>query len=230
MHTTSSFPILAAVLQWAAPAASAVLLSGGTIIAWDFETELPRVIRDGSVLVEGNTITSVEEGVPASIPDDTEIVDCTDKIITPGFIDTHRHGWQTVFKTLGSNASLTEYFDRYGEFAAQAALSADDIYISQLAGLYEAINAGVTTTLDHAHHTWSRDTSRAGLQASLDSGARVFWAYTFHEASNFTFEDQVDDWLELFSNTTSNTTEVVIAYDGWSSEDEQTETVTNLIR
>ena len=88
----------------------------------------------------------------------------------------------------------------------------------------------MTTTLDHAHHTWSRETSRAGLQASLDSGARVFWAYTFHEAANFTFDDQVDDWLGLFEETTSNTTEVVIAYDGWSSEGEETETVTNLIR
>ena len=230
MYKRPGFLTLVAVLKWAAPAASAILLSGGTIIAWDFDTEVPRVIRDGSILVEGNTIISVDEGVPANLPDDTEVVDCKNKIITPGFIDTHRHGWQTVFKTLGSNASLTEYFGRYGEFAAQEALTADDIYISQLAGLYEALNAGVTTTLDHAHHTWSRETSRAGLQASLDSGARVFWAYTFHEAENFPFDDQVDDWLGLFEETTSNTTEVVIAYDGWSSEGEKTETVTNLIR
>ncbi len=221
-----------AILEWATLATSAILLSGGTIIAFDAETELPLVIRNGSLLVEGDTITSVSDSIPSDLPADTEVVDCGDKIITPGFIDTHRHGWQTVFKTLGSNTTLTEYFNRYGEFAAGSAFTADDVYISQLAGLYEALNAGVTTSLDHAHHTWSRETAQAGLQASIDSGARVFWAYTLHNVTNFTFAEQVDNWRDLFSTTTSNTTTVAIAYDGWSSDTtgEEIKEVTNLIR
>lgn len=231
MYTVLSPWVGLAILQWAKLATSATLLTGGTIIAWDTETELPQVIRNGSLLIEDDKITSVSESVPADIPADTEFIDCTDKIITPGFIDTHRHGWQTVFKTLGSNTTLTEYFSRYGEYAAGSAFTADDIYISQLAGLYEALNAGVTTMLDHAHHTWSTETAEAGLRASMDSGARVFWAYTIHNSTNFTFAEQVDNWRDLFSSTTSDTTTVAIAYDGWSSDPaEEIKEVTNLIR
>lgn len=232
MYTARGFWAGFAILQWARLATSALLLSGGTIIAWDTQTELPQVIRNGSLLIEGDNITSISDSAPWDIPADTEYVDCTDKIITPGFIDTHRHGWQTVFKTLGSNTTLTEYFSRYGEYAAAPVFTADDVYISQLAGLYEALNAGVTTTLDHAHHIWSRDTAQAGLQASIDSGARVFWAYTLHNTTmNFTFAEQVNNWRDLFANTTSDTTTVAISYDGWSSGPaEEIKAVTNLIR
>lgn len=55
------------------------------------------------------------------------------KIVSPGFVDTHRHGWQTAYKTLGSNTTLAEYFDRYGEFTqAGTEFTADDIYLGQV--------------------------------------------------------------------------------------------------
>lgn len=76
------------VLQYAAIATCAKLLSGGTIIAFDQGAEQLEVIRAGSVLIEGDQITSIfDTASPSDIPNDTEVVDCTNKIITPGFID-----------------------------------------------------------------------------------------------------------------------------------------------
>lgn len=207
------------VLQCAAFASCAKLLSGGTIIAFDQEAEQLEVIRGGSLLIEGDQITSVfNTASPSDISSDVEVVDCTNKIITPGFIDTHRHGWQTVFKTMGSNTTLAEYAFRYSAFAAAPSLfTPDDVYISQLAGLHEAVAAGVTTILDHAHHTWTPDHSAAGLTASVDSGARVFFGYTFQTASaEFGVPEQVAQWKDLASSTSSSLTELVVAYDGWS--------------
>lgn len=207
------------VLRYAAVASCAKLLSGGTIIAFDQEAEQLEVIRGGSVLIEGDQITSVfNTASPSDISSDVEVVDCTNKIITPGFIDTHRHGWQTVFKTMGSNTTLAEYAFRYSAFAAAPSLfTPDDVYISQLAGLHEAVAAGVTTILDHAHHTWTPDHSAAGLTASVDSGARVFFGYTFQTASaEFGVPEQVAQWKDLAASTSSSLTELVVAYDGWS--------------
>ncbi len=45
----------------------------------------------------------------------------------------------------------------------------------QALGLLEALDAGVTTTLDHAHSAWTNAHMLASLNASIDSGARVFW-------------------------------------------------------
>ena len=74
--------------------ASSKLLSGGTIIAFDQNSQLLKVIRGGSLLITEDRITSVSEDLtPNNIPYGTEVIDCTDKIITPGLFDTHRHGW-----------------------------------------------------------------------------------------------------------------------------------------
>ncbi len=151
------------------------------------------------------------------MPSDTEVVDITDKILTPGFIDTHKHGWQTAFKTIGSNTSLVEYFARYGEFASAGLLTPEDVYIGQLAGLYEALNAGVTTILDHAHHTWSNDTAVAGLNASIDSSARVFWAYAFHNVTNFTVPEEIPNFRDIATKASfkGTRTSLGIAYDSF---------------
>lgn len=195
------------------------LFSGGTIIAWDDEANSLNIIRNGSILVVNDQIQSVSgEGESSSLSAD-EVIDVSGQIITPGFIDTHRHGWQTALKTLGSNTSLAEYFSRYGEFAAAASYRAEDVYLGQLAGLYEALNAGVTTSLDHAHHTWSNETAYAGLNASIESGARVVWAYAFHNIPtlNYTVADQIPNFREIAEGSLLDGTNVdlAVAYDSW---------------
>ncbi|KAK8037786.1 hypothetical protein PG991_001132 [Apiospora marii] len=215
----------------AAAQASSVLLSGGTIIAFDQASEALNVVRDGSVLIQDDRIAGVYEkgaAIPAAADNAThEVVDCTGKIISPGFVDTHRHGWQTGFKTIASNTSLAEYFNRFGEFVAGDHMTADDVYIGQLAGLYEALNAGTTTSLDHAHHTWSNETSRAGLQASVDSGARVFWAYAFHNVTNFGVPEQLANFRQVLEDVPTKDTLVTpaMAYDSFYANPYGQETV-----
>ncbi|KXJ88960.1 hypothetical protein Micbo1qcDRAFT_189647 [Microdochium bolleyi] len=218
----------------ASAAAKSKLFEGATIIAYESKSEAIRVVRDGHLLVTDDRIAAIFESTPSNgtLPNDTERIDVTGQIITPGFIDTHRHGWQTAYKTIGSNTTLAEYVGRYGEFAAASHWTAEDVYISQLAGLYEALNAGVTTSLDHAHHTWSNETAYAGLNASIESGARVIWAYTVHalETVDFPLSEQLANLREIAQNTellASSPTELGISFDSWSGGD--TETIKELV-
>lgn len=210
--------------------ASSILFTGGTVIAFDEATESLDVLSPGSVLVTDDRIATVTSGsYNGTLPAETETMNITGKIITTGFVDTHRHGWQTAYKTLASNVTLAQYFARYGEYAplVHQTFTPEDIYIGQLAGLYEAINAGVTTTLDHAHHTFSVETSEAGLQASIDSGVRVFWCYAIHNISNgFSITDQIANFQDIATDQRfrSNTTSLGIGYDTFNSPDTQTTT------
>ncbi|ATY58602.1 amidohydrolase family [Cordyceps militaris] len=217
------FLLLAALASPLARAAS-TLFFGATIIAFNSTDESLRVIRNGSLLVTDDRIAALSPGdTPLlDLTADTLHVNATDQIITPGFIDTHRHGWQTALKTMGSNTTLLDYFARYGEFAAAAHFQPEDVYLGQLMGLWEALSGGVTTLLDHAHHTWSNATAYAGLNASVESGARVFWSYAFHNISSlkYTVAEQVPNFQEIAeSNILAGTsTELGIAYDAWGPD------------
>ena len=109
-------------------------------------------------------------------------------------------------------------FNRYGEFgAAKLNYTTEDVYIGQITGIYEALHGGVTTILDHAHHTWSNATSEAGLQASINSGARIFWAYTFHQVpeKNYEIPEQLAFYRELALRRPfeGSPTQMGVAYD-----------------
>lgn len=201
-------------------AASSTVFAGGTIIAFDPENDAFNVIKNGSILVVDDRIEAIGTTIQGpQIPDDVQTVDVTGQIITPGFIDTHRHTWQTAFKTLGSNTTLLEYYARYFGPVPASHFQPNDVYLGQLVGLYESLNAGVTTILDHAHHTWSNATTYAGLNASIDSGARVFWAYEFQNTSttNYTVADQVPDFRNIAESNAfaGSATELGIAYDAF---------------
>ncbi|KAJ4209679.1 hypothetical protein NW759_013326 [Fusarium solani] len=226
---------LFAVLKLVSPvASSSILFTAGTIIAFDHEENDLNVIRNGSILIEQDRITGIwsnEEKPSVSIPPNTTVIDAAGKIISPGFVDTHRHGWQTLFKTLFSNITLPEYFARFGEHASAGRIDAEQVYIGQLAGLYEALNAGTTTSLDHAHHTWSDETSWAGLNASIDSGARVFWSYTFHEVANYTIAQQIVNFREIVNAATGRDTavELGVAFDNFDNGSVDQETIASIV-
>ena len=197
------------------------VLTGGTILTFDPDSHTVKVVRDGSLLVKGDKIAAIyDQSQAADIPKDAETIDVTGKIITPGFIDTHRHGWQTALKTLGANTTLAEYFQLFGQYVPAVAenFTAEDIYLGQLAGLYEALNAGVTSTVDHAHGHWSQATADAGIRASVDSGARVFWGYAFFQTSpNWSVDDQFTHFKRIIQEGQLKDSPVSlgVAFDGF---------------
>ncbi|KAL2213366.1 amidohydrolase [Sarocladium strictum] len=221
MAVLGSLPFLSGIAE-----ASSTLLWGGTIITFNNDTNSLEVHRNGSILIEDDRIVEIHE---KARPQDEAgegvvIIDVTGQIVTPGFIDTHRHGWQTGLKTLGSNTTLGEYFGRYGSPASGTDFRAEDVYIGQLAGLYEALNAGVTTIVDHAHHTWTDETSWAGLNASAESSARVFWCYAFENTTNADGPRTVEEQMANFRNIIQSdewkrsSVEIGVAYDSWGPQ------------
>ncbi|KAH6622464.1 amidohydrolase [Boeremia exigua] len=231
ISTTLSLSLLAMLKTISA---SSILFEGGTIIAFDQQANDLNVIRNGSILIHEDRIVNIwssEETPSVSIPPNTTFVDAAGKIIAPGFVDTHRHGWQTLFKTMFSNITLPEYFGRFGEAASAGRVDAEQVYIGQLAGLYEALNAGTTASLDHAHHTWSDETSWAGLNASIDSGARVFWSYAFHEVANYTIRQQLVNYRDIVSAApqTNTAVELGIAFDSFDNGSVDQETINSII-
>ncbi|KAF7374491.1 5'-deoxyadenosine deaminase [Mycena sanguinolenta] len=175
------FPSIIGLLVLVYSAQCATLLRGGTFITYSEATSNLKIITDGAMLFD-DTIIAISDTIDGldshSNQANVQTVNTTGKIISPGFIDTHRHTWETVMRTLGPNVQLESYGWLFGSTGPAALiLSPEDIYISSLMGTLEGLNAGVTTTLDFAHMTWTRAHADAALQGVIDSGARVWWCY-----------------------------------------------------
>lgn len=75
--------------------ASSILLKNGTLLIHSDEGHaVNSIVSD--LLIRGNLIERIARNIPAE--KGTVVIDCTDKIISPGFIDTHRHMWHTQMK------------------------------------------------------------------------------------------------------------------------------------
>ncbi len=136
-----------------------VVFRNGLVLTMD---DAHTVVEGGDVLVVGDRIAAV--GVGLAAPDDAIEIDATAGIVMPGMIDTHRHLWQTAMRGYGADWTLTQYFVWfYLEWGK--VFRPQDIYAGNLLGGIEALDAGVTTTVDWSHGLQTVDHADAAVDA-----------------------------------------------------------------
>jgi cytosine/adenosine deaminase-related metal-dependent hydrolase len=147
-----------------------ILLKGGCVLTLD-----PDIgnYRQGDVLIEGTKISAVGPKLRVT---DAEVIDASNMIVMPGFVDSHRHIWEGILKNIAPDALLEEYFrDILGVLAP--AYRPEDAYAGNLVSALGAIDAGVTTLLDWSHIQNTPEHTDAAIQAIQESGLRTVFAY-----------------------------------------------------
>ncbi|KAJ4294219.1 hypothetical protein N0V90_007909 [Kalmusia sp. IMI 367209] len=109
-------------------------------------------------------------------PVDVVEVDRSFKIVSPGFIDTHHHLWQTQLKGRHADHTVLDCMPS-GNLSAYF-FTPSDVFWGQLGGALEALDSGTTTVVDHAHMNYSAEHSDHALVATLASGIRPVFCYT----------------------------------------------------
>jgi 5-methylthioadenosine/S-adenosylhomocysteine deaminase len=150
--------------------AKRVLLRGGDVLSMD-----PDIgdVYGGDVLIEGNRIAAVAPGLDVG---DADVVDASGCIVIPGFIDSHRHTWETVIRGIAPDVSLGGYFDIVLDQLAPA-YRPQDVYAGNYLGSLEAIDAGVTTVLDWSHINNSPEHTDEAIRGLRDARLRAVYCY-----------------------------------------------------
>jgi hypothetical protein len=86
-------------------ASKSIILKNGTFLLHDNDNRVTPTVT--SLLIQNGKIVTIAHDIEPS--KDAEIIDCTDKLISPGFVDTHHHGWQTQLKGRHANEQLLDY-------------------------------------------------------------------------------------------------------------------------
>jgi putative selenium metabolism protein SsnA len=139
-----------------------------------------RVLWNGSVVTDGENIVAI--GGAAEMKQKyphADSVDCTNKVVLPGFICTHHHFYSTFARGMfipGEPASnFVEVLERLW-WKVDRAIVGDDILLSAQIPLIESIRNGTTTIIDHHASPSASDGSldviesavrQAGVRASL---------------------------------------------------------------
>jgi 5-methylthioadenosine/S-adenosylhomocysteine deaminase len=126
-----------------------------------------RIIRDGSVLVEGGRIVRVGKADELAQATADRVIDAGQLVVTPGFLNGHMH--------ISYAHPVRGIFpDEVGSplkqvFALQSAMTEDEEYHASLLALLELVGNGTVCLLDPG----STKFPDACLQAYADAGLRV---------------------------------------------------------
>ncbi|MDO7905582.1 5'-deoxyadenosine deaminase [Paenibacillus sp. JX-17] len=140
---------------------SSILIKGAQIMTMNAREE----VYTGDVYIENNLI--IQMGPSIDLPAD-RVIDARGKVLLPGFIQTHIHLCQTLFRGRADDMELMDWL-RKRIWPLEAAHDEESVFYSALLGIGELISSGTTTIMDMetVNHTES------AFQAMAQSGIRV---------------------------------------------------------
>jgi 5-methylthioadenosine/S-adenosylhomocysteine deaminase len=138
---------------------SRLLIKGGCVLTMARSNH-----PQADVLVEDGWITEIGTGLRDR---GAEVVDASDTIVMPGFVDAHRHVWRSLFKNIAGGGAIGDLGSHFRP---------DDLYAATLIGLLGAAAAGTTTVVDWCEIAPTPQHMEAAIQAHADSGLRTVFA------------------------------------------------------
>jgi cytosine/adenosine deaminase-related metal-dependent hydrolase len=151
-----------------------ILLTGGAVVTMD-----PQVpdLDSGDVLLVGTRIVAVGTDL-RSMPEHATVaasalaVDTRGSIVSPGFVDSHRHAWETQLRrSIPDVNDLGEYV--MSTLAGIApSYTPHDMYVGTRLAALTALDSGITTMLDFSHNSRTAAHSDAAVAALVDTGIR----------------------------------------------------------
>ncbi len=124
-----------------------ILIRNGTIVTVDQHNSIVR----GDVLIRDGRIAEVAEKIDASAD---ETIDANGCAVVPGFVQTHIHLCQTLFRGAADDLALIDWLKKR-VWPMEAAHTADSIRVSARLGIAELIKGGTTCalTMETVRHT-----------------------------------------------------------------------------
>jgi 5-methylthioadenosine/S-adenosylhomocysteine deaminase len=147
-----------------------ILLKGGTIVSLD--DKVGDIVK-GDVLIEGKKIAAIGMNLTAA---GAQVIDATDTIIVPGFVDCHRHSWEAPLRRINPNSPTIADYSNATHLSFAKAYRPQDLYAANYLTALGCIDSGVTCVIDNSHNSRSAAHSDAAVEALIDSGVRAVHA------------------------------------------------------
>ena len=140
-----------------------ILIKGGRVVTMDQKGSIVR----GDVLIRDGRIAEIGEKIDAGA---NETIDATGCAVLPGFVQTHIHLCQTLFRGAADDLALIDWLKKR-VWPMEAAHTADSVRVSAQLGIAELIKGGTTCalTMETVRHTEAvlRVVEETGFRATV---------------------------------------------------------------
>ncbi|AGY75283.1 8-oxoguanine deaminase [Clostridium autoethanogenum] len=156
----------------------------GTVVTFNDKDE---ILENVDILVEGPKITSI--GKKLSVPDKTDIIDCTNLVALPGFVNTHHHLYQTLFRGIKEVQEKPLFPWLIGLYEFWKNITPDAVYYGALVGFSELLRTGCTLTSDH-HYVFPNNQPQTLIDDEIRAAKEIGIRFTATRGSMSLGRDQ----------------------------------------
>ncbi len=168
------------------------------------------ILLNTDVLVEGNTIKEVKKSIKCQADN---VIDCTGKLLMPGFVNAHSHSPMTLYRGLGENTDFTNWwYDVMRPLEAKH--KAGDYYTGALLAYLEMLKNGITTSCD----CYMEQVEVA--KAMADAGIRGVVAVGGITGKEVLDESVLDKQILAIKNSNPNATPILYAHSVYSCNED----------
>ena len=128
------------------------------------------------MLIEDGKIREIRPNIEVST-DAAAVVDASNRIIIPGFVDTHSHSYQGLVRNILANGLLNPDYNRDIQTTLTPVYSADDAYAGVLLSALGFIDMGTTAIVDISQCSHTPEHSDAMIRALQEAGIRAVYSY-----------------------------------------------------
>lgn len=143
-----------------------LLIKDATVVTIDNQNNT----FQGDVLIEDGRIAALGPGLSRRAYKAAEEIDARGRVLLPGFVQTHIHLCQTLFRGAADDLSLIDWLKKR-IWPLEAAHTAESVYASARLGIAELIRGGTTCalTMETVNHTESVFTAaqESGFRATI---------------------------------------------------------------
>ena len=146
------------------------------------------------ILIEDKKITKIEKNITQEVD---KIIDATDKVVMPGFINTHSHISMSIFRETVDGYKTQDWLTQK-IWPMEDKLKEEDIYWATLLSCIEMIKTGTTTINDMYFMTDSI------IEAALKTGIRLQTTRTLmgHDANDEQRLSELKQLIEKYNEDT----------------------------
>lgn len=128
------------------------------------------IFHDVDILVKDREIERIEKDIPPE--DKYTVVDCSGLTALPGFVNTHHHLYQTLFRGIDEVQEQPLFPWLTGLYEFWKRITPEAVYYGALVGFLELLRTGCTTTSDH-HYVFPEGCSGELIDQEINAAAQI---------------------------------------------------------